>query len=141
MKVLFHACLFCIFFTLWSTKNVSAKPVTGESILCENKGLFTMIALSTESHNVAICKEFGDAYHYIGQSKQDNAQIFLPIREINNPYTGANPRLLKARNGEFTYQVAEFNPFNEGSYVSVSVFENGHRIYHHITDTYITAGE
>lgn len=123
------------------SSNALAKPVKGESILCRNKNLITMIAFSTNEYNIAICKEFGNAYHYIGQDRRNNAQISLPITERNNPYAGANPWLLKARNREFTYQVAEFNPFDKNTYVSISVFKNGNRIYHGMTDNFIRAEE
>jgi hypothetical protein len=124
------------------TFNVLAKPLHGESILCNNKDLYTVIAFSTTEYNIAICKEFGDAYHYIGQDRKNNRQIFLPITEKNNPHSGANPFLLKARNGEYTYQVAEFN-WGEatGGYVSISVFQNGKRIYQRTTDVYISSEE
>jgi hypothetical protein len=117
------------------------RPRYGESILCENKG--TMLAFITPEYNVAICKAYEDEYYYISQNKQDYSQIFLPITERNNPYDGANPWLLKAHNGEFTYQVAEFNPLSADSYVSISIFRNGNRIYHRnrISDNYITSGE
>lgn len=140
MKVLIYVLLSCISVVLISN-NVLARPVQGESILCKNKNRITMIAFSTSDYNIAICKDFGDAYYYTGQHRRNNTQTFLPITEINNPYTGANPWLLKAHNGEFTYQVAEFNPLSNGSYVSISVFRNGNRIYHRITDKYISAGE
>jgi hypothetical protein len=135
MKLLVYAFLSCISIIL-SSNNALAESVSGESILCKNKNLLTAIAFSTSKYNIAICKEFGDAYHYIGQNKRSNAQVFLPIKERNSRHR-ENPWLLKARNGEFTYQVAEFNPFRKNAYVSISVFKNGNRIYHDIANKFI----
>ncbi|MEP0873012.1 hypothetical protein NDA01_24800 [Trichocoleus desertorum AS-A10] len=135
MKLLGYAFLSCVSIIL-SSSNALAKSVPGESILCKNKNLITAIAFSTSKYNIAICKEFGDAYHYIGQDKRSNAQVFLPIEERNNRYR-ANPWLLKARNGKFTYQVAEFNPRRKNAYISISVFENGNRIYHDMANNFI----
>lgn len=138
--------LLCLPFALISLllglETAVAKTVSGDSALCKNRNLITMIAVSTENDNIAICKEFGDAYHYVSQSKRDKTQrLFLPIVERNNPYSGANPWLLKARNGSYTHQVAEFNPLSKRSYVSVSVFKNGQRIQQDIIRSYVRATE
>jgi hypothetical protein len=119
------------------------KIVNSDSSLCKSRDLITMIAFSTREYNVAICKDGSNSdYYYIGQDKQDTEQtIFLKVYERNNPYTGANPWLLKARNGEYTYQIAEFNPLSGNGYVSISVFKNGRRIYHEVTDTYVGSSE
>jgi hypothetical protein len=102
-----------------------------------------MIAFSTREYIVAICKDGSNSdYYYVGQDKQGTEQtIFLKVYERNNPYRGANPWLLKARNGEYTYQIAEFNPLSGNGYVSISVFKNGSRIYHEVTDTYVGSSE
>ncbi|MBD1859989.1 MULTISPECIES: hypothetical protein [Leptolyngbya] len=133
---------FVLISVLLGRETAVAKTVTGDSALCKNRNLITMIAVSAEDHDIAICKEFGDAYHYVSQSKQDKTQkLFLPIVERNNPYRGANPWLLKARNGSYTYQVAEFNPLSKRSYVSASIFKNGQRIYYQVIRSYIRADE
>ena len=126
------------------TDSVNArKIVNSDSSLCKSRDLFTLIAFSTREYNVAICKGESDSeYYYVGQDKQDIEQtIFLKVYERNNPYTGANPWLLKARDGEYTYQIAEFNPLSINGYVSISVFKNGSRIYHEVTDTYVGSSE
>lgn len=140
MKILHHTLLSCSL-ALFIIKDISAKPVSKESVLCVKRNLITMIAFRTKEYNVAICKEFGDAYHFIAQEVKTNNQIFLPIIEKNNPYTGSNPWLLKARNGQFTYQILEFNPLSNGSYVSLTIFKNGNRTYYHTTNTYIRSDE
>jgi hypothetical protein len=134
-KILFYT-LISINATIHITKDVSAQPDSRESALCANQDLITILAFSTEEYNVAICKEFESQYYYAGQEIGTNNKIFLPISEINNPHEGANPWLIKAKNGQFTYQIAEFNPLEDQSYVSLSVFKNGNRIYHSITDVY-----
>jgi len=124
--------------------SVNAKKIVDrDSSLCKNRNLVTMIAFNTREYDVAICKDWRNSdYYYVGQNKQDIEQkIFLKVYEKNNPYRGANPWLLKARNGEYTYQVAEFNPLSGNSYVSISIFKNGSRIYHEVTDTYIRSSE
>lgn len=138
--------LLCLPFVLISLllgrETALAKTVSGDSALCKNRNLITMLAVSTQDDNIAICKEFGDAYHYVSQSKRDKTQrLFLPIVERNNPYSGANPWLLKARKGSYTYQVAEFNPLSKRSYVSISIFKNGQRIQHQVIRSYIRADE
>jgi hypothetical protein len=126
---------------LVTRESAIARRIPGESVLCKNRNLTTMIALSTAEYNTAICKELGDAYHYVSQNKRNLSQIFLPIVQKNNPYSGANPWLLKARQGAYTYQIAEFNPLRKNSYVSTSIFRNGERIYHQVTRTYLGANE
>lgn len=111
--------------------------------LCNQRDLVTMIALTTAEYYVAICKDGSNSdYYYAGQRRTNSSQnIFLPVVDKNNPYMGANPWLLKARSGTYTYQVAEFNPLSNNAYVSISVFENGNRIYHRITDSYFGSDE
>jgi len=110
--------------------------------LCRDRNLLALVALSTQKYNIAICKDGLEVtYYYAGQSKQNkNQTIFLPIAERNNPHdpeSPANPWLLKAHNQQYTYQVAEFNPLNASeAYLSFSIFENGKRIYHCVTDNF-----
>jgi|GEM_PF-7049344 len=143
MKLLISAFLSCIY-AISLSNCASANPVSGESILCQNKNSLTMLGFSTREYNIAICKRNinnSSYYYYIGQNRKNNTQIFLPVIENNNPHNGANPWLLKASNGEFTYQVAHFNPLSENGSVSISIFKNGRRIYHRITKNFIASDE
>jgi hypothetical protein len=142
MKLLISAFLSCIY-AISLSNCASANPVSGESILCQNKNSLTMLGFSTREYNIGICKKnINDSsyYYYIGQNRNNKTQIFLPVTEQNNPYT-ENPWLLKASNGEFTYQVAHFNPLGTNQSVSISIFKNGRRIYHRITKNFISSDE
>jgi hypothetical protein len=131
------------FFTLLSySSQTLAQRISRSSFLCDQKNLFTMIVFSTEEYNIAICKNGDNSdYFYAGQNKKTNAQTFLLVNDKNDPYSGANPWVLKAVKGEYTYQVAEFNPLTVNGYVFISIFKNGKKIYHRKVTRYIRADE
>lgn len=124
--------------SIYPFRLAQAGMIEGTSILCNNRNLFTMLAFSTEKFNIAICKHTDGAYYYVGQNKRNNDKIFLPISEVNNPYIDTH-WLLKAVNGQYTYQVFEVNAIDRDSYVTISVFQNGRRIYYRKVDTYMGA--
>ena len=131
--------LLAFFFLIPSLNRTQAQ--TSDSFLCSERDLITLLGFATEEFHIAICKNFNTDYYYVGQSRQDsNQEVVLPVSERNNPFMD-DPWILKARDGQYTYQVAEFNPLQVNGYVSISVFRNGERIYHRITDSYIRSDE
>lgn len=129
----------------WSNIPVSVKAreiVLGNSILCENRGLKTYMALATQNFNIAICFKGEDCVYqtdplehfYVGQDKKTNNQIFL----------SANYKILdglvwtekwEAVNKTYKYEVFQTN--KQGGYSSISVFENGKMIYTERVTKYI----
>ncbi|WP_254015073.1 hypothetical protein [Limnofasciculus baicalensis] len=107
---------------------------TGDSILCKNKKLDTYMALSTKEFNIAICfhgescvyDTAGNEYFYIGQDRKTNNQIFLPA---NYQILDSNEWTEKWEvfNGNYKYEV--FQTKKRGGYSSISVFQNGRKLY------------
>lgn len=93
----------------------------------------------TPDHYVVLYKEdLGNGYYYHAQSRFNASDsIFLAANPQINPHLGQDPWIIQARNGIYTYQVAEFESMEGTGYASVSVFRNGTRIYHHIARDYI----
>lgn len=125
----------------YTPNNVYAKEIEKNSPLCNDPFIYTMVGFSTPEFDVAICKASdGDkGYQYVGQDRKTKAKIVLPVTWNNNGNL-ENPWILKAKNGEYTYQVAEFNPISGNKYASLSVFKNGARIYQQIVNT-VLVGE
>lgn len=139
LKIKRVLCLPAVLGVLMSTSfagTTEAEEIARNSPLCEGKQMHTMVAFSTAQFDVAICKPHGDSYVYIGQDRKTKSRIDLPVTWRNNPHDGGNPWVLKAKNGEYTYQVAHFNSLGEGNQsASLSVFKNGTRVYHQVSKT------
>jgi hypothetical protein len=109
------------------------------STLCSSRGMETEIAISTTDFHAAICsegyyeKDFTQCYvptdyYYVGQSRQTGESIVVPnaTESVEN-----NMSIFKARNGNYTYQIVQQGGYqSRQAWRSLSVFENGRRIYH-----------
>jgi hypothetical protein len=113
-----------------------------DSILCQNKKLNTYMAFSTRQFNIAICfrgedcvyNSAGNEYFYIGQDRRSNNQIFLPAHyQIldGNEWT----EKWEAFNSNYKYEV--FQTKKRGGYTSISVFQDGRKIYSSEATRYI----
>lgn len=114
------------------------KELFKNSPLCSSATYhITMVGFSTSQFDVAICKatDGEDGYQYVGQDRKTKAKIALPVTWMNNPHAGDNPWVVKAKKGEYTYQIAQFNPLGDHQSASLSVFKNGARIYHQTVHT------
>ncbi len=115
-----------------------------DSTICSNRNLDTLVYLSTKSFKAAVCAyvELDDSqncginlntlkHYYVGENKKNGSSIILPIIDETG---GNNVAIAKARNGEYTYQIAyqyEWPPTdNTQGWASLSVFKNGQRIFH-----------
>jgi hypothetical protein len=109
--------------------------IYGNAVLCSNYGWATQVAVSTDQFNAIVCKN-NNNYYYVGQNKETNEQVLLPI---NESYATHNGMVYKAVNGRYTYQIfstCEFNP-NDNNWATLSVFDNGTKIRHDRTDHYM----
>lgn len=130
---------------------VRAEGVEGESVLCRQRGWYTIVALSTKKYNVAVCfDETSKDGYYIGQSKLDNANILLPLVPQYESYTGQTYPYrrdnegftYKAVNGPYTYQVfvKPNNICGIDKWASLTVFKNGSKIYYQKMSKFLSMG-
>ncbi|WP_146087189.1 hypothetical protein [Chroococcidiopsis sp. TS-821] len=92
-----------------------AAGVEADSVLCKQRNLYTVVALSTNDYNVGIYyNNQNERGYYIGQSKRDNSSIVLPLilqydseleemLPFKREYRGLT---YKAINKQYTYQVS-----------------------------------
>lgn len=86
----------------------------GQSILCQQQGWLTQIAISTPDFVTAICIDENDSEnigsyepiptHYIGQNKNTGGKIILPLA-VADAASGPVSNFFKAVNGSYTYQM------------------------------------
>lgn len=130
---------------LISPKVAKSEIIEGEAILCSNRGWETEIAVSTDQFNAAICVDKTNYQNYnsfyIGQNKDTNESIVLPVVES---FVTADRKALvyKAVNGRYTYQIyatCRHVPPQGDDWASLSVFNNGERMLHYKLDRYMTS--
>lgn len=114
------------------------------SPLCNNRDMMTEMEISTRDFEAAFCSlgYYDDSedrcfiptdYYYVGQSKKTGETIVL----ANATQSVENGILIwKARNENYTYQIAQMGGSQGRSWRSLSVFENGKRVYHRIVSGY-----
>lgn len=71
---------------------IQAEGIEGESVLCRQRNLVTTVALSTKKYGAAICfNNSSNSGYYVGQTKNTNGSIFLPLLEQYEPQTKTVP--------------------------------------------------
>lgn len=133
------------------TLPIQAEGIEGESNLCKQRNLVTTVALSTKKYGAAICFDnSSNSGYYVGQSKNTNDRIFLPLLEQYEPQMGTVPFKLenggltyKAINGPYTYQI--FLKANQtcgtGEWASLTVFKNGSKLYHQKVNKFLSSSD
>lgn len=126
--------------------NAEVNP-QGQSILCQQQGWLTQIAISTPDFVTAICIDENDSdnigsyeptpTHYVGQNKNTGGKLILPLAVADNSWGPGVPNFFKAENGSYTYQMYVSNNVNKNT-ITLSVFNNGRRIYKYNTTKYLS---
>ncbi|WP_103670585.1 tetratricopeptide repeat protein [Pseudanabaena sp. BC1403] len=130
---------------LWG---IAPSPVQANdrSVLCSNRQMTTQVALTTPEYFAAICSRgyldqstgcyVPTEYYYVGQSRSTKETLTVPrgIIEVSQqpPIT-----IYKATERINTYQIATSGPQTREPWTSLSIFENGRRIYHHKVNDYL----
>lgn len=130
---------------LWGLTPLLPAQANDRSVLCSNREMNTQAALTTPEYFAAICSlGYQDqstgcyvptAYYYVGQSRSTKKTLMVPrgIIEVSQqpPVT-----VYKATEYIYTYQIATSGPQTRQPWTSLSIFENGRRIYHHKVNHY-----
>ena len=152
-KILRHAISLASLAAISVPASAAVNP-QGQSILCQQRGWLTEIAISTPDFVVAVCSDETNINdlepgptHYIGQSKSTGEKIVLPLTVADNSF-GPVPNFYKAVNGRYTYQmyiskgekyIPECQCQGTGiKTITLSVFDNGNRIYKYETNRYLS---
>ncbi len=116
------------------------------SVLCSNRQMTTQVALTTPEYFAAICSRgyldqitgcyVPTEYYYVGQSRSTKETLTVPrgiIEVSQQPPT----TIYKATERINTYQIATSGSQTREPWTSLSIFENGRRIYHHKVNDYL----
>jgi tetratricopeptide (TPR) repeat protein len=131
---------------LWGLTPLSPVQANERSVLCSNRQMTTQVALTTPEYFAAICSRgyldqstgcyVPTEYYYVGQSRSTKETLTVPrgIIEVSQqpPMT-----IYKATEHINTYQIATSGPQTPETWTSLSIFENGRRIYHHKVNDYL----
>lgn len=122
------------------------KSATADNVspLCENRDMMTEMAISTPDFYAAFCSigYYDDGenrcyiptdYYYVGQSRRTGETTLLSnaIQSIENDIL-----IWKVGYTNYTYQIAQKGGLESPSWRSLSVFDNGKRVYHYIVNGY-----
>lgn len=132
---------------LFPNSSTSAKVpnVTASSNSLCSKNQLTVFGIKTEEFDAEICGRLetindincavpSAPYFYVGRSRKTGQSLVLPASNATqeSPFT----MIYKARNGNFTYQMSSSGGYSNKPWTSLSVFENGKRIYHRKINKY-----
>jgi len=133
---------------IWSgiTTITSQVPALAGDVspLCKNRNMETEVAINTEEFYASICSTgyidrssgcyISNKYFYVGQSRKTAESITLPAtRQLQeSPYL----LIYKAKNGNYTYQIATTRGYGGNPWTSLSVFNKSKRSYHRKVNSY-----
>ncbi|ACK73989.1 hypothetical protein PCC7424_5411 (plasmid) [Gloeothece citriformis PCC 7424] len=128
-----------------STTLPEAANLTASSDSLCSKDQMPLFVIRTEDFDAEICGKLtmieplgcevpSEPYFYVSQSRKTGQSIVLPATNA----TQEDPFMIiyKAKNGNLTYQMASSGGYVNKPWTSLSVFENGKRIYHRKVNKY-----
>ncbi|MEC4984765.1 MAG: tetratricopeptide repeat protein [Oscillatoria sp. PMC 1068.18] len=129
----------------WGSAPMSPALANDRSVLCSNRQMNTQVALTTPEYFAAICSRgYQDRdtgcyvpteYDYVGQSRSTKETLTVP-RGLIEVSPQPPVTVYKATEYIYTYQIATSGSQTLRPWTSLSIFENGRRIYHHRVNHY-----